>query len=149
MVLEGLDDRLSLQHEGRSIASQKAPPSPGELRSGLGDSPVDTVSSPGLGDRNAPRDTTYELLIAATTNGGPSVDDYNVVEVTVSASPRKPTFLQMERWKAVQQAKTRGLSIRGMARELGIHRHTVRRYIDAESPPTRRPPRAASDTIAE
>ena len=149
MVLEGLDDRLSLQHEGRSIASQKAPPSPGALRSGLGDSPVDTVSSPGLGDRNAPRDTTYELLIAATTNGGPSVDDYNVVEVTVSASPRKPTFLQMERWKAVQQAKTRGLSIRGMARELGIHRHTVRRYIDAESPPTRRPPRAASDTIAE
>ena len=114
VVLEGLDGRLSLQHEGRIIASQKAPPSPGVLRSGLGDSPVDAVSSPGLEDRNAPRDTTSELLIAATTNGDPAVEDDDVVEMTVSASPRKPTFLQRERWKAVQQAKRRGLSIRGM-----------------------------------
>ena len=82
-------------------------------------------------------------------NEGPAVDEDDVVEMTVSASPRKPTFLQRERWKAVQQAKRKGLSIRGMARELGIHRHTVRRYIDAESPPTRRQPRPASDTIAE
>ena len=66
---------------------------------------------------------------------------------------RKPTFLQQERWKTVQQAKLQGISIRGMARELGIHRETVRRYIDAESPPTRRtpptPPAPASDTIAD
>ena len=60
--------------------------------------------------------------------------------MTVSASVRKPTFLQRERWKAVQEAKRRGLSIGGMARELGIRRETVRRYIDAESPPTRPPP---------
>ena len=49
----------------------------------------------------------------------------------------------------MQQAKWRGLSIRGIARELGIHRHTVRRYIDVESPSTRRQPRPASDTLAE
>ena len=65
----------------------------------------------------------------------------------------QPTFLQRERWQAVQRAKLRGLSIRGMARELGIHRNTVRKYIDAESPPTRRSPvastEAASDTIPE
>ena len=34
VVLEGLDGRLSLQHEGRIIASQDAPPSPGILRNG-------------------------------------------------------------------------------------------------------------------
>ena len=76
-----------------------------------------------------------------------------MVAMTVTTTRRKPTFLQRERWKAVQQAKLRGLSIRGMARELGIHRETVRRYIDAESPPTRRPPAippaAASDTISD
>ena len=33
VVLEGLDGRLSLQHEGRIIASQEAPPSPASLRS--------------------------------------------------------------------------------------------------------------------
>ena len=62
---------------------------------------------------------------------------------------RRELMARRERWKAVQEAKRKGLSIRAMARELGIHRHTVRRYIDADSPPPRRPPRPASDTIAE
>ena len=82
-----------------------------------------------------------------------AVGDATITELQVTISPRKPTFLQRERWKAVQQAKLQGLSIRGMARELGIHRDTVRRYIDAESPPTRRSPIASttspSDTIAD
>ena len=34
VVLQGLDGRLSLQHEGRIIAAQEAPPSPGVLRNG-------------------------------------------------------------------------------------------------------------------
>ena len=34
VVLQGLDGRLSLQHEGRIIAAQEAPPSPGSLRNG-------------------------------------------------------------------------------------------------------------------
>ena len=129
-VVVVLDGRLSLQHEGRIIASQDAPPSPEALRSGVGDSPIDAVSSPGLGDRNAPRDTISEPLIAeitATMNEGPAIDEDDVVEMTVSAMSRKPTFLWRDRRKAVQQAKRRGLSIRRMARELGIHRHTVRR----------------------
>ena len=152
VVLEGLDGRLSLQHEGRIIASQEAPPSPGSLRSGLGDSPTEAALSSDLEDRNAPRDTAPDTLIpeiAASMNEGPAADDEDLLEIKVSASPRKPTFLQRERWKAVQQAKRRGLSIRAMARELGIHRHTVRRYIDAESPTTRRQPQPASDTLAE
>ena len=70
-----------------------------------------------------------------------------------NVSPRKPTFLQKDRWKAVQQAKLQGMSIRRMAKELGIYRDTVRRYIDAETPPTRRtpatPPAPVSDTIAD
>ena len=37
----------------------------------------------------------------------------------------------------------KGLSIRGIARELSIHRDTVRKYIDAESPPMS-PARATS-----
>ena len=51
---------------------------------------------------------------------------------------RKPTPLQTARWKAVQKAKRKGLSIRGIARELGIHRDTVRKYMNAESPPMTR-----------
>ena len=37
--------------------------------------------------------------------------------------------------EGVQEAKARGLSIRGIARELGAHRNTARKYAAAESPP--------------
>ena len=43
VVLEGLDGRLSLQHEGRIIASQEAPPSPASLRSRNATSPAATI----------------------------------------------------------------------------------------------------------
>ena len=36
VVLEGLDGRLSLQYDGRIIAAQEAPPSPGTLRKAEG-----------------------------------------------------------------------------------------------------------------
>ena len=57
------------------------------------------------------------------------------VRKTVTPRSRKPTPLQTARWKAVQKANRKGLSIRGIARELGIHRETVRKYMHAESPP--------------
>ncbi len=53
-------------------------------------------------------------------------------------STRKPTPLQTARWNAVQKAKRRGLSIRGVARELGIHRDTAKKYMEAVSPPKAR-----------
>ena len=69
---------------------------------------------------------------SATLNGGGRV-------CKPPASPRrKPTPRQRVRWKAVQQAKLRGLSIRAIARELGIHRNTVRKYAEAKSPPMMR-----------
>ncbi len=49
--------------------------------------------------------------------------------------PRKPTPRQVALWEALQEAKVRGLSIRGIARELGIHRNTARKYAAAERPP--------------
>ena len=58
---------------------------------------------------------------------------------TRSASPlRKPTPRQRTRWEAVQEAKRQGLSLRAIARELGIHRETVRKYVDAKNPPVYR-----------
>ena len=73
--------------------------------------------------------------------------------MTVTTSLRRPTFLQQARWDAVQKAKLQGMPIRKMARDLGLHRDTERRYIDTESPPTRRSPvtspATASDTISD
>ena len=50
-------------------------------------------------------------------------------------SGRRPTPLQTARWNAVQKAKRRGLSIRRVAREVGIHRDTAKKYMEAVSPP--------------
>ena len=156
-VLEGLDGRLSLHHEGRIIASQEAPPSPASLRNRNGTSSTATIPSPDPGLSSKPSVRALELLSAKPDQEedahAAAIDDPDVTGLQVVASPRKQTFLQQERWKAVQQAKLKGMSIRRMARELGIHRDTVRRYVDAESPPTRRSPVAStmspSDTIAD
>ena len=51
----------------------------------------------------------------------------------------EPTPRQLALWKAVQHAKLQGVSLRGIARELGIARNTVRRYAYAASPPANRP----------
>ena len=156
VVLEGLDGRLSLQHEGRIIASQEAPPSPASLRSRNETSPAATIPTHDPELASKPLVTTLDLPGANPDQEdarAAAIDDPDVAGLRVVASPRRPTFLQKERWKAVQQAKLQGMSIRRMARELGIHRDTVRRYIDAETPPTRRtpaiPPAPASDTIAD
>ena len=156
VVLEGLNGRLALEHEGRIIASQDAPPSPGALRTGHGPSAgVPVPHSDPLGPADSPA-TVPEPLQTKMDEAKEFEHDTGGEEVaamTVPAPARKPTLLQRERWKAVQEAKRRGLSIRGMARELGIHRETVTRYIDANSPPTRRPqgtpPAPTSDTIAD
>ena len=156
VVLEGLDGRLSLQHEGHIIAAQEAPPSPGTLRKAEGTLPTAPIPIPDPGLSSTASANAPELLnslVGPEDDQSAVVGDATVTELQVTPSLRKPTFLQRERWKAVQQAKLQGSSIRGMARELGIHRDTVRRYIDAESPPTRRSPiastAASSDTIAD
>ena len=46
VVLHGLDDRLSVQHEGRIIAAQEARPSPGSMRNGIKPSSGDAIQSP-------------------------------------------------------------------------------------------------------
>ena len=112
VVLEGLDGRLSLQHEGRIISSQEAPPSPASLRNRNGTSPAATIqpsdpelaskpSAAALAPLGARPDQEVDAHAAA-------IDDPDVAWLRVIASPRKPTFLQQERWKAVQQAKASG-----------------------------------------
>ena len=130
VVLHGLAGRLSLQYEGRIIAGQEAPPGPGVLRNGHWTPSIAAISVPGPDLSSEPSATALELLNTERDQKGDhgvSIDDMDVAELQVTASPRKPTFLQKERWKAVQRTKLKGLSIRGMASELGIHRDTVRR----------------------
>ena len=130
-VQEDLDGRLLVQYQGQTIPSQEAPPRPGLLKETAAAPPECSRlarGSNGVGGRG-------DSHLAALETG----------EVDRDLRPRKsraqqhriPTTRQRTLWENVQQAKSRGLSLRAIARELGIHRNTVRKYALAESPPLR------------
>ena len=50
---------------------------------------------------------------------------------------RTPTETQQARWEAVQQAREQGLSLRAIARNLGMAKNMAKKYASAESPPTK------------
>ena len=138
-VLEGLDGHLAVQHEDHIIPSQEAPPRPSVLRGfarRTTHSPIIHQSTNGLVTKwvakLATLDANHDAEHPIATSGR---DGTGRVRKTATQRLRKPTPLQRARWKAVQKAKRKGLSIRGIARELGIHRDTVRKYMNAESPP--------------
>ena len=154
-VLEGLDGRLAVRHEGHIIAAQEAPPSPVLLRNGHGRFPTAPVLPSGANGLGEHWTAALEPLDSRATDEndhGMITDGVASVDRPVVTSARKPTFLQRERWKAIQKARRKGISLRAIERELGIHRGTIRRYLDAEGPPTRQsraaPTASSSDTIA-
>ena len=64
---------------------------------------------------------------------------------------RTPTETQQARWEAVQQAREQGLSLRAIARKLGMDRNTAGKYALAETPPTKKlsaKERAKAETLA-
>ncbi len=141
-VLEGLDGQLAVRYRGEIIASQEAPSRPSVLRSFNGSSSHETPAHGGLNGLGrrweaalAALDTRMDITDADDT----AVDNGTArVRKPPAMQRRKPTPLQTARWNAVQKAKRRGLSIRGIARELGIHRATAKKYMEAVSPPVKR-----------
>ena len=71
------------------------------------------------------------------------------ISTPATVSPRKPTFLQKERWKAIQKARRKGMSLRAIERELGIHRATVKKYMNADGSPGRRSQSALSSSSSD
>ena len=105
--------------------------------------PAPHIDSNGLGRRWVDKLAQLNVELSqdtADSNGA------GRVRKAVSSRRRKPTPLQAARWRAVRKAKRKGLSIRGIARELGIHRDTVKKYMNAESPPLSRGP--AKSTVS-
>ena len=140
-VLEGLDGRLMVRHEGRIINGQEAPPSPAFLRNGQGDSATPLLSPAGAYYSDQHWVVTLKALDSRAqdeeqqvgfTGGTPASS------TSATVSPRKPTFLQKERWKAIQKARRKGMPLRAIERELGIHRASIKKYMDADGPPGRR-----------
>ena len=137
-VLEGLDSQLVVEHEGQLIPSQEAPPRPNILRGVNGYPSHAPPYRNGLGSR-------WERVLASLDRERAEAIDGNHdngaarIRKKATSVPRKPTPKQIARWEAVHAAKRRGLSIRAITRETGIHRNTVRKYLKTDSPPMNRP----------
>ena len=80
------------------------------------------------------------------TDGGATADK------TAGTSAREPTFLQRDKWKAIRRGRRKGMSLRSIERGLGIHRGTIKKYLDAEGSPSRQfrvdPSEPSSDAVA-
>ena len=65
-------------------------------------------------------------------------------EVALVTTGGDPLAALQALWKAVHHARLQGVSLRGIARELGISRNTVRKYVDLPAPPINRTCRRAA-----
>ena len=104
----------SVRHEGRILAAQEAPPSPVFLRDGHGRSapvPVPPSGANGLGERWTAALEPLDSRAEEEKDQGAITDSAATVGKPKPASPRKPTFLQRERWKAIQKARRKGMSL--------------------------------------
>ena len=141
-AVDVLDGQLAVRYQGEIIPSQKAPPRPGILRSFNGSSSHRPSAHGGLNGLSGRWEAALAALDAQMDAGDADDTAIDNGAVRVRKAPamqrRKPTPLQTARWNAVQRAKRRGLSIRGVARELGIHRDTAKKYMEALSPPMKR-----------
>ena len=144
-VLERPDSELIVQYQGHTVATQEPPPRMGALWAAVspwspGPELRRIVSS--VGDHHISKSPQRRLAALEPVR----IDEARVKTVAekdvVSKAPatwgRTPTPTQKARWKAIQQARLKGLSLRAIAKELGIARDTVRKYAYAEQPPTKK-----------
>lgn len=127
-VQERLDGKLAVSYQGRIIPTQEAPPRPGILRV----------------NRTNQNNELTNLPWWLTDLPGEAVQEESLaVELSDSTSTpqRSPTPRQKARWEAIQAARRRGLTKRAIARELGISRNTVKKYLETSSPPVATPKR--------
>ena len=150
-LLERADGELMIRYQGEAVDFQEGDQrSPSLWGEGTGRSPWAEGREATAGQPSSHLDEDQRKLLAGLES---SVEKRArarnaTKKATVKGRPvkekpvrhqlhRKPTATQQARWEAVQQAKSRGLSLRAIARELGMAKNTVGKYLKAESPPTK------------
>ena len=132
------------------IAHQKAPPKAGALRATRGAlTPTPELGQviSNLSQRGLTRPQLQRLAALESPAHQPEDDEHAPSSYT--PPPRQATLRKQAPWKAVHHAKLQGVSLRGIARQLGISRNTVRKYIELTAPPISRTPRQTTQSVTQ
>ena len=149
-VLEQSDGRLMVQHDGKVIAHQEAPPKAGALRAtrgALAPTPELGQVVRNLSQHGLTRPQLQRLAALRAPADQPEDDEHGPSSYT--PPPRQATPRKQALWKAVHHAKLQGVSLRGIARQLGISRNTVRKYVELTAPPINRTPRQTTQSVTQ
>ena len=144
-VLEQSNGQLMVRYGGEGIPHQEAPPRPGALRASNGA----LAPTPEMAQvvRNLARHCLSRLQLqrlAALEAAVPHRPEDAEPHRTDTPPPREATPRKQTLWKAVHHARLQGVSLRGMARSLGISRNTVRKQVYLAAPPVNRTARRAA-----
>ena len=138
-VLEQSGGQLMVRYDGEVIPHQEVPPRPGAWRASngaLAPTPelaqvVRNLAQHGLSRLQLQR---LAALEAAVPQRQEDVEPLRPdTPPPREASPRKQAL-----WKAIHHARLQGVSLRDIAKQLGISRNTVRKYVDLPTPPVNR-----------
>ena len=139
-VLERADGELMIRYQGEAVDYQEGPP-PSSAQWG-----ADSGCSPGLELQEATDGVVNSHLNEAQRERLSILESAAQDEAERRAGKTKPvrhqlrrtpTETQQARWEAVQQAREQGLSLRAIARNLGMAKNMAKKYASAESPPTK------------
>jgi len=128
-VLESLDGRLPVRREASIVPYRETPPSP--LFERNGHRPSQTVTAPssianGQGQGQGWTSTHQPLKPSDTDEKGHG----RIIDgISPTIVRRKHIFLRRERWKALQEARGEGMSLRSIERNLGIHKAITKKYL--------------------
>ena len=132
------------------IAHQEAPPRAGALRSAQGA----LAPTPELAQvvRNLSQHGLTRLQLQRLAALGEPADqpvDDEKGPTYYTSPPKQATPRKQGLWKAVHHARLQGVSLRGIAKQLGISRNTVRKYVDLPAPPINRTPRRSTQSVSQ
>ena len=149
-VLERADGELLLQYQGEAVDFQDGPPPSSVLwGADTGCSPDPEQQEGADGVVNSHLNEAQRERLAALESSESSDDEANDEDIATrgrggKTKPvrhqlrRTPTATQQARWEAVQQAREQGLSLRAIARNLGMAKNTAKKYAVAGAPPTKK-----------
>ena len=145
-VLERADRELLIRYQGETVDFQEGePPAAARWGEGTGRSPTaeGSMATAGLASSHLDRQQRKLLAELEASVSTPVEKRAKAQSAAGKGKPlrhqlhREPTSTQQARWVAVQQARSRGLSLRAIARELGMSRVAARKYALADRPPTK------------